>query len=100
MVLAQQGLIGAMGTPVDVSYLADTVILTRFFEARGEVRKAISIIKKRSGAHETAIREMLMSRSGIQIGRPLSDFEGVLTGVPRFVGANTQIMGGDPLTRA
>jgi circadian clock protein KaiC len=95
MVLAQQGLIGAMGTPVDVSYLADTVILTRFFEARGEVRKAISIIKKRSGAHETAIRELRMSSSGIQIGRPLSDFEGVLTGVPRFVGANTQIIGGD-----
>ena len=95
MVLAQQGLIGAMGTPVDVSYLADTVILTRFFEARGEVRKAISIIKKRSGAHETAIRELMMTASGIQIGRPLSEFEGVLTGVPKFIGNLAQVMGSE-----
>ena len=92
MVLAQQGLVGPMGTPVDVSYLADTVILTRFFEARGSVRKAISIIKKRSGAHETTIREVTMSARGVQIGKPLSDFEGVLTGVPRFVGTSSQIM--------
>jgi circadian clock protein KaiC len=86
MVLAQQGLVGPMGTPVDVSYLADTVILTRFFEARGSVKKAISIIKKRSGTHEDAIRELKLSRGGIHIGPPLTNFEGVLTGVPRFVG--------------
>jgi circadian clock protein KaiC len=90
MVLAQHGLIGPMGTPVDVSYLADTVILTRFSEARGAVRKAISIIKKRSGAHETTIRELKMSQAGVQIGQPLSDFQGVLTGVPRFLAAGTQ----------
>jgi circadian clock protein KaiC len=87
MILAQQGLIGSMGTPVDVSYLADSVILTRFFEARGMVRKAISIIKKRSGAHEQAIRELIMSPGGIRIGPPLEDFQGVLTGVPHVLGA-------------
>jgi circadian clock protein KaiC len=87
MVMAQTGLVGAMGTPVDVSYLADTVLLTRFFEARGAVRKAVSVIKKRSGAHETAIRELEFTGGGIRIGPPLADFEGVLTGVPRFVGA-------------
>lgn len=85
MVLAQQGLIGPMGTAVDVSYLADTVILTRFFEAHGAVKKAISIIKKRSGAHEAAIRELRFDR-GVHIGPPLVGFQGVLTGVPRMVG--------------
>jgi circadian clock protein KaiC len=93
MTLAQQGLIGAMGVPVDVSYLADTVILTRYFEARGSVRKAISIIKKRSGAHESTIRELDMTQSGIRIGEALSDFEGVLTGVPTFVGSSKEPAG-------
>jgi len=92
MVLAQHGLVGSMGTSVDVSYLADTVILTRFFEARGSVRKAISIIKKRSGAHENTIRELKMIQGGVQIGEPLSDFEGVLTGVPRFVGTSDRVI--------
>jgi circadian clock protein KaiC len=92
MVLAQSGLVGAMGTPVDVSYLADSVILTRYFEARGAVKKAISIIKKRSGAHETAIRELKLSKGGIQIGAPLEEFEGVLTGTPRFVGGAQSII--------
>jgi len=92
MVLAQTGLVGTMGTPVDVSYLADTVILTRYFEARGSVKKAISVIKKRSGSHETAIRELKLSKDGIQIGPPLEEFEGVLTGVPRFVGTSQQII--------
>jgi circadian clock protein KaiC len=77
---------------VDVSYLADTVILTRYFEARGSVKKAISIIKKRSGSHETAIRELRLSANGIQIGPPLEEFEGVLTGVPHFVGTTQQII--------
>ena len=94
MTLAQQGLVGQMGVPVDVSYLADTVILTRFFESRGAVRKAISVIKKRSGAHETTIRELDMGTGGVRIGQPLSDFEGVLTGVPRFVGTGAPVMHG------
>jgi circadian clock protein KaiC len=86
MILAQHGLVGPMGSPVDVSYLADTVILTRYFEARGSVRKAISVIKKRSGPHETTLREVTMSKRGISLGKPLAEFEGVLTGVPRLVG--------------
>jgi circadian clock protein KaiC len=94
MVLAQQGLVGTMGTPVDVSYLADSVILTRYFEAHGAVRKAISIIKKRSGSHENTIRELILSPGGIQIGAPLDDFEGVLTGVPKFVGNQSPVMAG------
>ena len=86
MVLAQSGLVGAMGTPVDVSYLADSVLLTRFFEARGAMRKAVSLLKKRSGAHEDTIREIRLTPAGVTIGPPLVDFEGVMTGVPRFLG--------------
>jgi circadian clock protein KaiC len=86
MVLAQHGLIGAMGSPVDVSYLADTVMLMRFFEARGAMKKAVSVIKKRSGAHEDTIREFTMSHNGISVGQPLVQFEGVMTGVPRVLG--------------
>jgi circadian clock protein KaiC len=86
MILSQHGLIGAMGTPVDVSYLADTVMLLRFFEARGAIRKAISVIKKRSGAHEDTIRELTLSPRGVRVGRPLVDFEGVMTGVPKYLG--------------
>ena len=88
MILAQHGLLGPMGAPVDVSYLADTVILTRFFEARGAVRKAISVIKKRSGPHETMLREVTLSREGIRLGAPLVQFEGVLTGVARELGGS------------
>jgi circadian clock protein KaiC len=82
MVLAQYGLIGReMQTPVDVSYLADSVLLLRFFEAKGEVKQAISMIKKRSGDHERTIREFRLHR-GIIVGGPLFNFKGVLTGVP------------------
>jgi circadian clock protein KaiC len=94
MVLAQHGLIGAMGTVVDVSYLADTVLLTRYFEARGAMRKAVSIIKKRSGSHEDTIRELSMSSAGVRLGEPLVQFEGVMTGVPRFLGG--ELMSGSP----
>ena len=86
MILAQHGLVGSMGAPVDVSYLADTVLLTRFFEARGALKKAVSVIKKRSGPHEDTIRELSMSSDGIHVGNALKDFEGVMTGVPRFLG--------------
>ena len=86
MVLAQHGLVGSMGTPIDVSYLADSVIITRFFEALGEIRKAISIIKKRSGPHEGAVRELAMTQGGVKVGAPLNDFQGVLTGVPSYLG--------------
>ena len=88
MVLAQHGLVGPMGAPVDVSYLADTVVLTRFFEARGAMKKALSVIKKRSGAHEDTIREMTISAGGVMVGEPLVQFEGVMTGVPRYLGGS------------
>jgi circadian clock protein KaiC len=86
MILAQHGLIGPMGTPVDVSYLADSVVVFRFFEALGEVKKAISVIKKRSGQHEKTVRELEMTPDGVKVGEPLREFQGVLTGVPRIVG--------------
>jgi len=83
LVSAHQGLIGAsMNSPVDATYLADAVVLLRYFEARGEVRQAISIMKKRGGRHERTIREFRLSDGRIQIGEPLKDFRGVLTGVP------------------
>ena len=82
---AHTGLIGgAMHAPVDASYLADTVILLRFFELRGEVRQAISVVKKRAGAHERTIREFLMADGCITVGQVLRDFRGVLTGVPIY----------------
>ncbi|MDB6152682.1 MAG: kaiC [Chthoniobacteraceae bacterium] len=90
MVLAQQGLIGSMQSVVDLTYLADTVVLLRYFESRGTVRQAISVIKKRSGGHERAIREFTTSRNGIELGKPLTDLHGVLTGVPTFEGISGQ----------
>lgn len=86
-ILAQAGLVGQMQSPIDVSYLADNVVLLRFFEAFGSVKQAISIIKKRSGNHERTVRELRLTSGGISLGPPLSEFEGVLTGVPRFIGA-------------
>jgi len=87
MVLAQYGLLGAsMSSPADVSYLADNVLLLRYFEARGEVRQAISVVKRRSGPHERSIREMRLSSGKLIIGEPLSDFVGVLTGTPEYKG--------------
>lgn len=87
VVMAQFGLLGAqMGSPVDVSYLADNVLLFRYFEALGAVRQAISVVKRRSGPHERSIRELRLSPNRIEIGAPLEQFEGVLTGVPKFRG--------------
>ncbi|MDQ3287496.1 MAG: AAA family ATPase [Pseudomonadota bacterium] len=82
LVSAQQGLIGQMANRLDVSYLADGVILFRYFESRGSVRQAISVLKKRTGSHERTIRELSISHDGLHIGEPLSEFRGVLTGVP------------------
>lgn len=87
LTVAQHGLVGEMKSPVDVTYLADTVILLRYFEALGKVRRAISIIKKRTGWHEDTIREFKLSEKGVQLGAPLVEFQGVLRGVPNFVGA-------------
>jgi circadian clock protein KaiC len=83
LVVAQHGLLGhAMQTPIDTSYLADAVILFRYFETMGEVRQAISVVKKRSGRHERSIREFKMESTGITVGPPLQQFHGILTGTP------------------
>lgn len=83
LVLAQMGLVGsAMQTPIDVSYLADNILVLRYFEAQGEVRQAISMMKKRSGGHEHSIRELRLGPDRIHVGAPLSDFQGVLSGTP------------------
>ncbi len=82
MTLTQHGMVGRMDTPVDVTYLADTVFLLRFFEAAGRVRKAISVLKRRVGKHEDAIREFQLTDQGVSVGEPLTHFQGVLTGVP------------------
>lgn len=92
LVVGQYGLIGAMQAPIDISYLADTVVLLRYFEAEGEVRQAISVLKKRTGKHERTIREFQIVSGGIRLGRPLTDFRGVLTGVPVYEGARGTLM--------
>ena len=92
LILAQHGLVSAAESPVDLSYLSDTVLSLRFFEAAGEVRQSIAVIKKRSGRHEKTIREFkLESGRGIRVGQPLKDFHGVLTGAPVFRGATGEI---------
>jgi circadian clock protein KaiC len=86
LVVAQHGMLGAhMQTPVDASYIADTVLLLRFFEAQGKVRRAISVIKKRSGAHEDTLREYKLTSVGLWLGEPLTEFHGVLAGVPQIL---------------
>ncbi|NML08254.1 ATPase domain-containing protein [Sphingomonas sp. G-3-2-10] len=86
LTVAQHGLVGDMKAPVDVTYLADTVILLRYFEAVGRVRRAISIVKKRMSAHEDIIREYMIGPRGFTLGPPLTGFQGILRGVPNFVG--------------
>uniref|UniRef100_UPI0035CA3D85 ATPase domain-containing protein n=1 Tax=uncultured Sphingomonas sp. TaxID=158754 RepID=UPI0035CA3D85 len=86
LTVAQHGLVGDMKSPVDVTYLADTVILLRYFEARGRVRRAISVVKKRTGPHEDTIREFMIGANGITLGEPLTKFQGVLRGVPTLLG--------------
>jgi circadian clock protein KaiC len=92
LTIAQHGLVGDMKSPVDVTYLADTVVLLRYFEAAGRVRRAVSVIKKRSGPHEETIREYRITPDGLVVGEPLVDFQGVLRGVPDFVGASAPLM--------
>lgn len=87
LVLSQQGLVGSLThVPIDMTYLADTVVLLRFFEAKGEVRQAISVVKKRDGHHERTIREFRILDDGLSVGPPLVEFQGVLTGVPEYRG--------------
>ena len=92
MTVAQHGLVGDMKAPVDVTYLADTVVLLRYFEALGNVRRAMSVIKKRTGAHEATIREYRIGHHGLTIGAPLDGFQGVLRGVPIYVGESNPLL--------
>jgi circadian clock protein KaiC len=94
MILGQHGLVGEIRSDVDLSYLADTVLLLRFFEADGEVRKAISVVKTRTTDHERTIREFRVDRHGLSIGAPLRAFHGILTGVPTYRGAAAPLMDG------
>lgn len=97
MVMGQQGLIGtSMETPLDASYLADTVALLRYFEVSGEVRRAISVVKKRSGPHEHTIREYHIDTGGLRVGAPLTAFHGVLTGTPTYFGDTAPLLNRDP----
>jgi circadian clock protein KaiC len=93
LTLAQHGLVGnQVASPVDISYLADTVLLLRYFEASGAIRRAISVLKKRSGDHERYLRDMRIGSEGITIGEPLSQFRGVLSGQPEFTGTAGQLV--------
>ncbi len=91
LTVAEHGVVGrSTSSPIDVSYLADTVILVRYFEAQGAVHKALSVMKKRTGGHEKTIREYDISSSGVRIGEPLVEFQGVLSGVPAYVGKSSR----------
>jgi circadian clock protein KaiC len=93
MSVAQHGVLGTgMAAPLDVSYLADTLILMRFFEAEGSVRKAISIVKKRTSDHEHTIREYQITPRGPRVGAPLTTFHGVMTGVPQYLGGSDRLL--------
>jgi circadian clock protein KaiC len=91
VVVAQHGLVGHMTAPVDLSYLSDTVLLLRFFEAGAQLRKAISVLKKRIGSHEESIREFRLSREGLAVGEPLTGFQGILTGAPVYQGGQAML---------
>lgn len=90
----QHGLVGSMATSLNISYVADAVLLIRFFEADGRIRKAISILKNRGGEHEDSIRELRIDAEGIRIGAPLTNFRGVLTGTPEYIGVIEPLMDG------
>lgn len=92
LTVAQHGLVGDMRQSIDITYLADTVILIRYFEALGSIRRAISVMKKRGGRHESTIRELYIRNTGITVGRPLKEFQGVLRGVPTYVGNPDPLM--------
>jgi circadian clock protein KaiC len=92
LVLAQHGLVGPVETPLDISYLSDSVIMLRYFEADGMVRRGLSVVKKRSGSHEHSIREFRLTSGGMQIGLPLRGFRGILAGTPDYTGGSEPLM--------
>ena len=94
LVMAQHGFVGThMNSPVDVSYLADTVVLLRYFESGGRLLKAISVVKKRIGGHETSIREYAIEANRLRVGKPLTEFRGLLSGIPTFTGKEEKLFG-------
>lgn len=92
LLLANHGLIGQIATPIDMTYLCDAVMLLRFFESGGRIRRAISVVKKRVGPHEDTIREFKIAGSGIMVGEPLDQFRGILTGLPFFQGTQSDLL--------
>ena len=97
LVLAQHGLVGPMETPLDISYLSDAVMMLRYFEYDGQVRRALSVVKKRSGQHEHAIREFRLSGAGVRLGPPLKGFSGIFSGTPTYTGEKAPLLEGDGL---
>jgi circadian clock protein KaiC len=95
LILAQHGLVGPMETPLDISYLSDAVLMLRYFEVGGTVRRALSVVKKRSGEHEHTIREFNLSTRGIKLGPPLTEFSGIFSGTPQYVGDRTPLLSAD-----
>jgi circadian clock protein KaiC len=99
VVVAQHGVVGSgLEAPVDLSYLADTVLLLRYFEYAGRVHKSVAVVKTRSGAHEDSIREYRVSADGVTLGPPLTEFDGVLSGTPTFTGRGSMLRGGGVTT--
>ena len=86
------GMVGTMTANINISYMADAVLLLRFFEAEGRVRKALAVLKNRGGPHETSIRELRIDHRGIRVGAPLTEFHGVLTGTPTYTGEGTPLL--------
>lgn len=95
LVLAQHGLVGPMDTPLDISYLSDAVLMLRYFEYDGTVRRALSVVKKRSGRHEHTIREFRLSSGGVRLGPPLKGFTGVFSGTPVYAGEESPLLAAD-----
>jgi circadian clock protein KaiC len=95
LVMSQSGIVGeTLESPVDLSYLADTVVILRYFEAFGEVRKALSVVKRRSGEHESTVRELRMAAEGPQVGRELHEFQGILSGRLEYTGGLEPLLRG------
>jgi circadian clock protein KaiC len=92
LILAQHGLVGPMDTPLDISYLSDAVVMLRYFEHSGRVRRALSVVKKRSGNHEHTIREFRLTANGIAVGPPLNEFSGIFSGTPRYTGDSEPLL--------
>jgi circadian clock protein KaiC len=98
LVMSQHGLMGSsMTSPLDLSYLSDTVMLMRYFEHAGRVHQAISVVKKRSGSHDRSIREFRMTSAGVEVGKPLEEYQGVMTGVPIYHGKSSMLGNREPL---